>query len=207
MWIKICGVKSVEAARAAEAAGADAIGINLHPPSPRYVEPALAAEIARSVEIEVVIVVVNRTLDELEELVAEICPDTVQLHGDEPTHFGRGLTERGVKVQHMRAHRAHPTVLEEIAEEAGERFLLDAFCETAHGGTGKRVDLDVARAAGALGPMILAGGLNSENVAEVIEAAAPHGVDVASGVESARGVQCLELIESFVKAARSAASR
>ena len=203
MWVKICGVRSIESALIAEEAGADAIGINLHPPSPRYVSPETAATIAASVSIEVVLVVVNRTLDELREFVKVISPDTIQLHGSESAEFARTI-EAELGVSTLRAFRAHESLFEELDNWQPERFILDAYVSGLEGGTGKQVDLKTAKKAASQGQMILAGGLTPGNVADVIEKAHPMGVDVASGVEISAGAQSHMAIREFIRAAKLA---
>lgn len=203
MWVKICGVQNPADALYAQECGADAIGINLHPPSPRCVSASVAAAIADAVDIESVLVVVDRDEAELGELVQAIRPSRVQLHGDEGPGYGAWL---GVPC--FRAFRAHAEVLDEIARHNGSPFLLDAHVPGQAGGTGKRVDAELARAATELGPMILAGGLNPDNVAEAIASIRPWGVDVASGCESSPGVMDREAVRLFVeRSRRSGASR
>lgn len=199
MWIKICGVTTVEDALRAQDAGADAVGFNLHVRSPRHVTPDRAAEIAEALTVPSVLVVVNRSEEELGELVQLIQPSWVQLHGDEPDGFGAWL---GTPLFH--AHQARAGVLERIEASHHLRFLLDAHVPGVAGGTGKRVDLDLARAAAHLGELILAGGLNPDNVASVIQAVRPWGVDVASGVEARPGVKDANAMAAFVASARSA---
>jgi len=184
-------------ARHAQACGADAIGLNLHPPSSRYVSPAVAAAICEAVEIECIAVVVNRPETDLAELVEAIRPGALQLHGDEPPGFGATLD-----LPLLKAFRARPGVLEAIQEWGAPRFLLDAWVQGRVGGTGQRVDSSMALEAGALGQMILAGGLHPENVASAIEDLRPWGVDVASGVESAPGVQDPDRIAAFLSASK-----
>lgn len=199
--MKICGVRSVEEAQHAAACGADAIGLNLYPASPRYVSPEIAAEIAAKVAIEVVMVVVDRSEEDLARLVDRVGPTMVQLHGREPAGYGAWL---GLPI--LRAFRAEPGVLEAIAATASSRFLLDATAPGQHGGTGRRVDLALARSAAALGELVLAGGLNPDNVAEAIANIQPWGVDVASGVESSPGVKDSGLVSRFVEAVRRSGS-
>jgi len=201
MWVKICGVRSVESAIVAERAGADAIGINMHPPSPRYVSPETAARIAKSVSIEVVLVVVNLTFDEISDLVESISPDTIQLHGDESIKFSKRL-ERELGVSTIRAFRAHGKLFEELDKWRPQRFILDAFVAGIEGGTGKRVDTKTAVRARACGGMILAGGLTPDTVGDVISETSPVGVDVASGVEVSAGLQSHPAIREFIKAAK-----
>ena len=174
------------------------MGLNLHPPSARYIAPREAARICEALDIETVLVVVNRSEADLNELVETIRPNSVQLHGDEPPGFGASLD-----VAVFKAHAARPGVNEQVLSHGGSRFLLDAWVPGRQGGTGCRADPQLARDIAGLGDMILAGGLTPENVGELIRHIQPFGVDVASGVESSPGVQDLDRIAAFISAARS----
>jgi phosphoribosylanthranilate isomerase len=196
MWVKICGVRSVEQALWAQACGADAVGLNLHAPSPRSISVGAAAEIAAAVELETILVVVDRSSQELAELVEAIGPSSLQLHGDAPSDLTAWL---GVPA--YRAFRAGPAVEEQIRSWAPDRFLLDAHVLGLHGGTGRQVDQELARRCCDLGSLILAGGLRPDNVAAAISQVQPWGVDVASGVETAPGRQDPGLVEAFIAAA------
>lgn len=188
MWVKICGVRTVEQALHAWRCGADALGLNLFEPSPRSIDPVLARTIARSVPIPCFAVVVEPTADDLRALNMAVQPAGFQLHGGRPLPGLNCL----------------------VAVQAGDplpegRVLLDARVDGLHGGTGKRVDEDLAREAAVGRELILAGGLTPENVAGVIERVQPWGVDVASGVESAPGLQDPELVYRFITAAKGLA--
>ena len=199
MWVKICGVRTVEQALWAQACGADAVGLNLVPSSARYVTPDVAADIADALDIEAVLVVMDLSEEELGSLVDITGANRVQLHGSERPGFGAWLGTPTVK-----AHRARPGVLAEITEHLGDFFLLDAHVPGQAGGTGKLVDLELAEAAARLGRLVLAGGLDPDNVAEIIRRVRPWGVDVASGVEAERGRQDPARVKAFVQAARGA---
>ncbi len=197
MWVKICGVRTVEQALWAERCGADAVGLNLHAPSARSISVDLAAEIAGAVSVESVLVLVDRTADQLVDLVAAISPSSLQLHGRvTPAHTA------WLGVPAFRAFRAHRDVEAEIRAWAPDRFLLDAHVLGKAGGTGQRVDEALAHRCRGLGSMILAGGLRPDNVADAIAAVAPWGVDVASGVEHEPGRQDPDRVRAFIEAAR-----
>ena len=208
LWVKICGVRAVEAALHARAEGADAIGLNLYPPSPRSISLEQAAEICAALRdaerhdgqppTETFLVVVNPVEDQLAAWVDLIGPTSVQLHGDVPDGFGAWLG-----VNQLRAFTAAPGAMDTLRARAGRRFLLDAYVPGVHGGTGRTVDLSLAKEAARLGELVLAGGLGPENVAEVVAAVRPFGVDVASGVESSPGRQSLERISAFLRGCRS----
>lgn len=195
--MKICGVQSPADALWAQRCGADAVGLNLHPPSPRCLDVETAAAIAAAVDVATVLVVVDRDEGELGELVQAIQPSWVQLHGSEPEGYGAWL---GTPC--FRAFRATDDVLERIRSSASQPFLLDAHVPGQAGGTGLRVDLAVAREAARLGRLILAGGLDPDNVASAVREVGPWGVDVASGCERAPGVMDRDAVRRFVLAAR-----
>ena len=208
LWVKICGVRSVEAALHARAEGADAIGLNLYPPSPRAISLEQAAEICAALRAaerrdgqpptETFLVVVNPVEEQLAAWVDLIGPTSVQLHGDVAEGFGAWLG-----VNQLRAFAAGPGGLAPLRARAGRRFLLDAYVPGEHGGTGKTVDIALAQEAARLGELVLAGGLKPENVAAVVAAVQPFGVDVCSGVESSPGHQSLEKISAFLRGCRS----
>ena len=200
MWVKICGVRTVEAALQAEASGADAIGLNFHPPSPRAVGIEHARSIQAAVSIPAYLVVVNRPLAELREILSQTGAHGVQFHGD--------TTEREAALlgcPSLRAFRAHPGILSELDNWTQDPVLLDAFHPNLHGGTGKRVDAELAQAACRKKRIILAGGLTPENLRETLAQIPAWGVDVASGVEGPDGHQDLERIRAFCEAAKRAA--
>jgi len=216
MWIKICGVRTVEDAMMVQLARPDAVGLNFHPPSKRYVTLDVAREIGAVIKgnAEVVGVFVNRSAAEIGEICRTCGISTVQLHGDEPPELAAELAEefriiRAFRVQEDRG-------LEPVAREL-DRYrrlgiplracLVDAFVPGAYGGTGQPPPWDVLAAEwnfGSWPPLILAGGLRPENVAEAIAAVAPWGVDVAGGVENNSGFKDPVLVQSFVQNARQA---
>ena len=199
MWVKICGVRGIEAARQAEAAGADAIGINFHPPSPRAVSIEQAQSIQAAISIPAYLVVVNRPLSELKELLRLTGAYGIQLHGDTTQEEAERLNS-----PYLRAFRAHPGVLSELESWSGDPVLLDAFHPDLHGGTGKQVNAMLARKACEKKRIILAGGLTPENLPGILSEIPAWGVDVASGVEGPDGQQDLDRIRAFCDAAKRA---
>lgn len=197
MWVKICGVRTVEQALWAQSCGADAVGLNLHAPSVRSISVDRAAEIAAAVAVETVLVVVDQTAEQLAELVSAISPSSLQLHGRVTADLTAWL---GVPA--YRAFRGHDGVAAEIAAWGPDRFLLDAHVPGLDGGTGKRVDEALARSCRDLGSMVLAGGLRPDNVANAVATIQPWGVDVASGVEDQPGHQDPDRVRAFVEAAQ-----
>ncbi len=212
--IKICGVTRVDDGVQAARAGADAIGLNFCPGSPRFVDRRAAREIAAALPggIARVGVFVNADFDELVETAETVGLDVIQLHGDEPPSVVGRLGPRTV----VRAFRCRDTGLAPVRDyleqcrRAGalpQSVLLDAYSPDKYGGTGKCLDWPTVRAAGAqLGglPIVLAGGLTPDNVSAAIAAAWPAAVDTAGGVESAPGVKDIEKVIAFVAAAQAA---
>jgi len=203
MFVKICGITSARDAQMAVEAGADALGFVLWPKSPRHVSPDEAARISAEVPPFVVRVgvFVDAARDELARAADVAGLDVLQLHGDEPPAALEGLPRRALK-----ALRVGPAFSSEDALAYAERaagLLLDAHRPGNPGGTG--AVFDWARVQGLRDRvpfLVLAGGLTPDNVADAIEAVHPHGVDVATGVESSPGRKDPVLVRAFVEAAR-----
>lgn len=201
-WIKVCGITNVEQARLVRAAGADAIGINLWPQSPRFVEPRRAHQIAAAVrgKIEIVVVTVNWDLATSKNLLFDLKPDWIQLHGDEEDGLVSSLGSRAFKALGL----AEPADVGRALSVPGSIVLLDASDPIRRGGTGRAPPWELAARVCAKRAAVLAGGLTPENVQEAIATAGPAGVDVASGVESAVGQKDEAKLRSFVERARQA---
>ncbi len=211
--VKICGITSLEDARASVEAGADAIGLNFYAASPRFVQRDRAAEICnalgkRAVKVGVF---VNASARDIRAAARELGLDVVQLHGDEDPQLLAEL--RGLAV--MKAFRVRDDLAAiEVFLRQCHRLaclprlvLLDADRAGQYGGTGATLDWqmvarDRARLAGA--PLVLAGGLNPENVAAAVAAVRPWAIDVASGVESSPGHKSTAMVQQFVSAAKAA---
>ena len=215
--IKICGVTSAADARLSAEAGADAIGLNFFSGSPRRVTLEAAREIAAAVPRHVckVGVFVNASADEIRHTFADVLLDLVQLHGDEPPELLESL--RGVPT--MRAFRLGEDVAGDLAAAGGyleachrlravpRMVLVDAARAGHYGGTGATVNWQLVNEgrrhlAGA--PLVLAGGLTSENVAAAIATVRPWAVDTASGVEDSPGRKSPERVAAFVAEATRA---
>jgi phosphoribosylanthranilate isomerase len=200
--IKICGITSVADALAAVEAGADAIGLMLWAPSKRYVTNAQAAEIVRALPpfVSKVGVFVEPSAGEVHRALAEIGLDTIQLHGEETPEFCHQFAP--VKV--MKAFRVKDAEsLTQLADFNTDAWLLDSYVAGQQGGTGAVFNWDLAVQAKDSGkPIILAGGLTPENIAEAVHQVWPYGVDVSSGVESAPGKKDREMIRQFIAAVR-----
>lgn len=199
-------------------AGADAVGLNFYPKSPRSITRQRAAEIIGELPGEVVKVglFVNAAVDDVVRTFDGLGLDLIQLHGNEPPGFVAGLGGRPV----MRAFRLGPDGLAPIDGYLSEcrdlgclprLVLIDAYRKGSYGGTGQVADWSLARAypsdeVSACPPLVLAGGLTSDNVGDAIRAVHPMGVDTASGVEISPGGKDPELVSRFVEAAVEAFS-
>lgn len=202
--VKICGVTRLEDARAAWEAGADALGLNFYPRSPRYVQPEQAAALARTRPVlgAVVGVFVNESPEVICARVRDCGLTAVQLHGDEPPEACAGYGVPVLKALRVRGpedvERARAYV--GIGDVAG--LLLDGAAP-GYGGGGVGFDWSlVARLVGVGVPVLVAGGLTPSNVQEAVRATRPYGVDVASGVESSPGVKDIQAVRAFIRAAR-----
>lgn len=202
--IKICGLTRVEDAVAADRLGADAIGL-IFAPSPRRVSLETAHEIdgALSPWITRVGVFVDASFEEIASVLSYVPLDVVQLHGNEPPDFVREARRRlGVRiVKGIRVRDA--SVLKSLQQYEVDAFLLDTYVPGIAGGTGETFDWALAIPLAKRYPVILAGGLTPDNVAEAIGAVHPHGVDVSSGVESEPGIKDPNRMEEFVTRVRS----
>jgi phosphoribosylanthranilate isomerase len=212
--LKICGITNIEDARAAAVASADAIGLNFFANSPRYISRDQAMRIVESLPpaITPVGVFVNECPSVIRRLTDELRLGTVQLHGDESAEEIAELA--GIPI--LKAFRASDDVRARVlslAEACRQRsaplaaVLLDAAKPGLFGGTGALADWNIARqlreSIGDI-PLILAGGLTPENVADAIHAVQPLGVDTASGVETSPGKKDPERVRAFIRAAKQA---
>jgi phosphoribosylanthranilate isomerase len=204
--VKICGVTRPGDAELAVELGAWAIGLNHWEPSPRRVDPARAAEIGQAMKrrCEVAGVFVNPTLDEVAEAVENEDLTMVQLHGEEGPSFCDEVARRtGAKV--IKALRVRSAADVKAAESFRTDFhMFDAHQVGTPGGTGESFDWELAASRRSKVPLILAGGLRPENVAEAISVVRPFAVDVASGVESEPGIKDPALLEALFEAVRGA---
>lgn len=189
-------------AQAAAEAGADAIGLMLWGPSKRFVTNTKAAEIVRSLPpfVSKVGVFVDATAEEVLRAVKEIGLDTIQLHGEETPEFCKQFAPLKV----MKAFRVKDaSSLVTLTDYNTDAWLLDSYVAGEKGGTGAVFNWDLAVQAKDSGrPIVLAGGLTPENIAEAVHEVWPYGVDVSSGVESAPGKKDAEMIRRFVEAIR-----
>jgi phosphoribosylanthranilate isomerase len=203
--VKICGITSAADAQAAIDAGANLLGFNFYPQSPRHVTGEEAAEIRSKIpkRIKAVGIFVNRPPADVIALRSSLELDAVQLHGDEPPE---AVAEIAPLVPVIKAFRVEPefplATLDEYS--CAFAFLFDAAHTGQYGGTGRTTDWDVARRASTSHRIILAGGLKVENVAAAVRIVRPYGIDVASGVESSPGKKDPGRLREFIQEVRRA---
>jgi phosphoribosylanthranilate isomerase len=199
--IKICGIRTINDALAALEAGADLIGFNFYPKSPRYVDVGMCRNIMsvmrRYGRVICVGVFVNASVAEIYAIVDTLGLHLVQLHGDETAEMLNALNGKAFK-----AFRGIPENVDGFARHKAPAFLVDASVKGLYGGSGVTADWNGAAGLAKKYPVLLAGGLTPENVADAVQQVRPWGVDVASGVESAPGVKDPSKMKSFVKAVR-----
>jgi phosphoribosylanthranilate isomerase len=203
--VKICGVTSIADAEAACQAGADLIGLNFYEKSPRRVSEA-DAEKVRAVlpgTVQAVGIFVNVNPSEVVQTCRLLRLDAAQLHGDESPEVVASVA-RDVRV--FKALQVSPDFAVDSLRNypAASAFLLDAWQAGQYGGTGQTIDWSLARQVAAAHRIILAGGLNAENVGDAIRAVRPYGVDVASGVESKPGKKDHAKLREFIEKVRRA---
>jgi phosphoribosylanthranilate isomerase len=206
--IKICGITALDDALAALDAGAEMLGFNFYPPSPRYVERTACAELVaalrgRGYGATLVGVFVNTPPAEVAAILDGCGLDLAQLSGDEPPEHLARLGERAFKALRPRdAAHAVELAAAYARRAAPPALLVDAAAGAGQfGGTGRTGDWAAARALAGQHPILLAGGLRPENVAAAVAAVQPWGVDVASGVESSPGRKDVAKMKAFVRAA------
>ena len=200
--IKICGITNTEDAQAAAKLGADAIGF-VFAPSPRQISSEKARAIIRTLPplVQTVGVFVDEDPEKVASTAAFCHLDLLQFHGKESANYCRRFAQRVIKA--MRVHReAH---VEGCSEYSGvvDALLLDTYIPGQTGGTGLTFDWNLALEAKRYARIILAGGLNPDNVAAAISAVKPYAVDVSSGVEEKPGVKDHEKMARFIQTVRA----
>ena len=200
--VKICGITRSEDAEAAARAGADAIGLNFYPPSPRFLSLEWARQLASEVPafVSTVAVFVNPAAAEVYTVLERVRPAMLQFHGEEDPVF---CAQFGVP--YIKACRVKPGVdlleyLRPFSSAAG--WLLDSHVEE-YGGVGERFDWSLVPEERTR-PLILSGGLAPGNVGKAIRQVRPWAVDVSSGVESAKGIKDAAKISAFMTEVRNA---
>jgi phosphoribosylanthranilate isomerase len=204
--VKICGITNIDDARAALEVGADLLGFNFYAKSPRYIAPEKARDIAAQIRSNgrkplLVGVFVNSPLEEIRSILEIAQFDLAQLHGDEPVRVLEQLNGRGFKALRPISEKEAEIDAEWFAPHGPNApvLLIDAYHKDQYGGTGHTADWSIATKLAQHYPILLAGGLTPENVAEAIRQVRPWGVDVASGVECAPGKKDAGKMKLFVE--------
>lgn len=200
--VKICGITRPVDARAAAEAGADAIGLVFYPRSPRYLGVDRAVEIRDALPpfVQTVALFVNPDAAQVAQVIGRVRPALLQFHGEETPKF---CEEFGVPYVKACRVRSEVDLLEYLRPFSGAAaWLLDSHVAE-YGGVGERFDWSLAPTERDR-PLILSGGLAPENVAEAVRRVRPWGVDVSSGVESAKGIKDAAKIAAFITEVRNA---
>ena len=197
--IKICGIKTLKDALAAIEAGADYLGFNFYPKSVRFIEKPACAEITSVLKrehprIKLVGVFVNSSVEEINDILQTCSLDLAQLHGDETPETFAQLAPHA-----FRAFRGIPESNAGYKRKEAPFMLIDAAVKGVYGGSGVTADWTAAAELAKKYPLLLAGGLTPENVAEAVGRVTPWGVDVASGVEATAGEKDAAKMIQFVK--------
>jgi phosphoribosylanthranilate isomerase len=200
--VKICGITRTGDARAAAEAGADAIGLVFYPPSPRYLSTERAVEIRDALPpfLQTVALFVNADAAQVAQVIGRVHPAMLQFHGDETPEFCAQFGLPFVKACRVRPGVDLLAYLQPYARAAA--WLLDSHVPE-YGGVGESFDWSLAPSEPAR-PLILSGGLDRGNVARAIRAVRPWGVDVSSGVESAKGIKDAAKMAAFIAEVRHA---
>jgi phosphoribosylanthranilate isomerase len=200
--IKICGITRSGDARAAADAGADAIGLVFYPPSPRFLSVDRALEIRDALPpfVQTVALFVNPDAAQVAQVIGRIRPAMLQFHGEETPRFCDDFGLPYIKACRVRTGVDLLKYLRPFSRAAA--WLLDSHVEE-YGGVGESFDWSLAPAVRER-PLVLSGGLQPGNVAEAIRRVRPWGVDVSSGVESAKGIKDAAKIAAFVAEVKNA---
>lgn len=205
--VKICGITNLDDALAAADAGADALGFNFYPHSPRYIAPEVARPIIDRLRVDypnllTVGIFVNESLDGLKKIVAVSGISALQLHGNETPEYCEALGSYYLIKVFSAGDEFAP---EAVLDYSVQAIMLDAVDREKFGGTGKLGDWAIARKTRELFPQLfLAGGLAADNVADAVNQVKPYAVDACSRLESAPGRKDHERVRAFVAAVRAA---
>ena len=203
--VKICGITSIDDARAAVGAGADALGFMFYEPSPRCVTPGQAAAIIGELPAHVAKVGVFVDADEatVRDTADAAGLDTLQFHGNESPEYCARFELRTIKAFRVKDSES----LGQLPDYETDAWLLDSHVKGVPGGTGARFNWDLAVEAKRLGrPILLAGGLTPENAADAVGQIAPFGLDVSSGVEASPGRKDAAKVAALIANAKGTAT-
>ena len=201
MRIKICGLTRDEDVHNAVVEGADALGFVLYAPSSRAVTAEQAAQLIKKVPafVTTVALFVNESAEEINRVLS-ICPfDLLQFHGDETAEFCRQFNRPYMKAIRVRSAEDIDRAVQQYPDT--KALLLDAYVENLPGGTGQAFDWRLIPQLSV--PWVLAGGLNSSNVADAINQVQPFAVDISGGIEASKGIKDRKKIQEFISEVRN----
>ncbi len=199
--IKICGLTRDEDVHNAVVEGADALGFVLYAPSPRAVSAEQSAQLIKKVPafVTTVALFVDESAEEVRRALS-ICPfDLLQFHGDESPEFCRQFNRPYMKAIRVRSADDIHSAVQQYPD--AKALLLDAYVENLPGGTGQAFDWRLIPQLSV--PWVLAGGLNSTNVADAINQVAPFAVDISGGIEASKGIKDRKKIQEFISEVRN----
>lgn len=199
--VKICGITRVEDAHAVVKHGADAIGLVFYPPSPRHVDIAQAAEIAAALPpfVTTVGLFVNADKETIAEVVEQVGIDLLQFHGNECPEYCAEHRRPWIRAVRMKDNLDLDKTQQDFVAARG--LLLDAYRPGVPGGTGETFDWQ--RIPNTLASsIVLAGGLNSDNIEKAVAQVKPYAVDVSGGVEASPGIKDADKIARFIEGVR-----
>lgn len=193
----------MEDALIAVAQGADAIGLVFYPPSPRYVTPAQAAEIVNALPafITVVALFVDASRADVEAVLSQVNIDLIQFHGQETADECRQYGKSYMKAIRVKSDTNLVQYMTEYSD--AKALLLDTYAEGVPGGTGQVFDWTIIPK-NLSKPIVLAGGLDAENVEQAIRQVKPYAVDVSGGVEFKKGIKDAAKIAAFMRGVSNA---
>ncbi len=199
--VKICGVTTVSQVEMVQHSGADAIGLVLYEKSSRYVDLDNAIKLRRAISPDVLCValVVNADEEFIESVISKLKPDFIQFHGDETAEFCNQFNYPFIRA--IRMSESLNILDEVIGYKAEGGFLFDAWNKDHYGGTGETFDWSRLPSEHNFN-LILAGGLNPDNVAAAVRLVKPYMVDVSGGVECSAGVKDQGKVAEFIRNAK-----
>ena len=199
--VKVCGITRLEDALAAAEYGADAVGFVFYKKSPRFIAPEAAAQIVKKLPpfITPVALFVNEEEVQARAILHSTCISVIQFHGDETPAYVSSFSQRTIKAIRIENEAS----LNAAHTYDVNAFLLDAYSPDLYGGTGATFDWDLLKEGNFSERIILAGGLNPDNVAEAVEKVMPYGVDVSSGVEISPGIKDHQKMKTFIEIAKA----
>jgi len=206
--IKICGITNQIDGLHAIDSGADALGFVFYKKSPRHVSPKVVKSIVANLPPFVlpVGVFVNEEAQAVRDIMDECGLALAQIHGDETADYCESLGRPVIRGIRLRDRNTFMAMAEYKGRARVRGFVLDAYSETAYGGTGTTANWSLAKEAAQSFSFLLAGGLTSDNVQEAIQKVQPYGVDVSSGVEARPGKKDPAKIQAFIQAVKALSS-